>query len=204
MNGPGPQTPGRFGRATQESGLRFLADHGNRRLRGPIKRLKAMRFGPEALFVFLAAAMAGHAAPFPVSPGPAPSPAPSAGPSPCPSPRYRLVPYAFESAQERSAVPLLRFEDKADVRGLEMNAAIARFFEKGDDRGNMLRGATPGGAPTLRSMAPYRPHATPGMDLLSAAILAAKEGWKQIDRHRGMPPADPSPTPAPSPSARRS
>ncbi len=88
------------------------------------------------------------------------------------------------------------------MRALEMNEAIARFFEKRDDEGNMLRGATPGGAPPLSGMAPYRPHATPGMNFLGAGILAAKAIKKQIDQHRGMPAADPSPSPSPSPSPR--
>jgi hypothetical protein len=156
-----------------------------------------MRFGSEVLFVFLAAAMGAAAAPPPRTPSPTPSPSPSSTPSPSKTPRYRLIPYAFESAQERSAVPLLRFEDKAEVRGLEMNAAIARFFDKGDEKGSLLRGATPGGAPTLRDMAPYRPHVTPGLDLLSAAIVLAGEIKKQIDLHKGMPEADPSPSPSP-------
>jgi hypothetical protein len=116
------------------------------------------------------------------------------------------VPYGFETPQERSVVPLLRFEDKAEVRSLEMNAAIARFFERSDDKGNMLRGATPGGAPTLSGMAPYRPHATQGMNLLGGAILAAKEIKKQIDNHTGLPGVDPSPSPSlapgPTPSPR--
>jgi hypothetical protein len=107
------------------------------------------------------------------------------------------VPYGFESVRDPSVVPLLRFEDKAEVRSLEMNAAIARFFDQGDEKGNMLRGATPGGAPTLRDMAPYRPHVTPSMDLLSAAVLAAKEIKRQIDLHKGMPAAEPSPSPSP-------
>ena len=161
-----------------------------------------MRFGPEALFVFLGAALAGAAASGPSnqSPSPAPSPSPSATASPSPTPRYKLVPYGFESARERSAVPLLRFEDKTEVRALDMNAAIARFFDKGDEKGNMLRGATPGGAPTLRDMAPYRPHVTPGLNLLGAAVAAAREIKKQIDLHQEMPGVEPSPSPAPSPS----
>jgi hypothetical protein len=125
---------------------------------------------------------------------------PSPSPSASPAPRYRLLPYGFENPQARSAVPFLRFEDKAEVRSLEMNAAIARFFEKGDEKGNMLRGATPGGAPTLREMGPYRPHVTPGLDLLGAVMGAVKEIRKQIDLRKGMPAADPSPSPSPSPS----
>lgn len=78
-----------------------------------------------------------------------------------------------------------------------MNAAIARFFERGDEKGNMLRGATPGGAPTLREMAPYRPHVTPAANLLGVAAIAVKEIKKQIEARKGMPPADPSPSPTP-------
>ena len=161
-----------------------------------------MRFGPEALFVFLCAAVSGVASPSPRPPSAPAAPSPSGTPSPSPAPRYKLIPYGFETPQERSTVPLLRFEDRTEVRSLEMNAAIARFFERRDEGGNMLRGSTPGGAPPLRAMAPYRPHATPGMDLLGAAILAGREGWKRIDRRRGMPAADPSPSPSPSPSPR--
>lgn len=120
--------------------------------------------------------------------------APSA--SPTPAPRYKLVPYGFETAQERSAAPLLRFEDQAEVRGLEMNAAIARFFEKTDEKGNMLRGATPGGAPPLREMGPYRPHVSPALNLLGAVLLGVNEVRKQ-PRSGSMPAASPSPTPTP-------
>src|SRR5436190_23313134 len=105
-----------------------------------------MRFPPGTLFVFLASQASitasqpsTHGAPAPAS---APSPSPSATPSP--TPRYKLIPYGFESASDRSQVPLLRFEDKTEVRALEMNAAIARFFDKSDEKGDMLRGATPG------------------------------------------------------------
>jgi hypothetical protein len=94
-------------------------------------------------------------------------------------------------------VPLLRFKDETEVRSLEMNAALARFFDKNDDNGNMLRGGAPGGAPTLREMTPYRPHVSPGGDFLGAAILAVREIRKQIDRRKGMPPAAPSPSPTP-------
>lgn len=99
--------------------------------------------------------------------------------------------------------PLLRFEDQTEVRGLEMNAAIARFFESTDEKGNMLRGATPGGAPTLRDLGPYRPHVTPALNLLGAVMLATQEIKKQRSLHKGMPPADPSPSPTPSPTPRR-
>jgi len=99
-------------------------------------------------------------------------------------------------------VPLLRFEDRAEVRGMEMNAAIARFFESTNEKGSMLRGATPGGAPTLRDLGPYRPHVTPALNLLGAVMLATQEIKKQAERRRGMPAADPSPTPSPSPALR--
>ncbi len=154
-----------------------------------------MRPAPEALLVVLAlmAASAGSARTLPQSP------ATAALPSPSPTPRYKLLPYGFESPKERSTVPLLRFEDHAEVRALEMNAAIARFFDKSDDRGNMLRGATPGGAPTLRDMTAYRPHVTPAIDLLGVAAAAVREIRKQIDLRRGMPAAEASPTPSPKP-----
>jgi len=56
-----------------------------------------------------------------------------------------------------------------------MNAAIARFFDRRDEKGNMMRGATPGGAPTLSQMEAYRPHLSPSISLLGLAFLAAKE-----------------------------
>jgi len=155
-----------------------------------------MRFAPETLLLFLGVAAAAGAVQQP--PG---SPR-AASASPSPSPRYKLVPYGFESAQERSAVPLLRFEDRAEVRGLEMNAAIARFFESTEEKGNMLRGSTPGGAPTLRDLGPYRPHVTPALNLLGAVMLATQEIRKQNERRKGMPAADPSPSPSPSPTPR--
>ncbi|MBK5256451.1 MAG: hypothetical protein JJE39_10495 [Vicinamibacteria bacterium] len=122
------------------------------------------------------------------------------------------MPYAFENRQSRSGVPWPRFEDKAEVRSLEMNAAIARFFDPGDENGNMLRGATPGGAPTLRDMTPYRPHVTPGADFLGATLMAVKEIRKHF-RNRTVQkgeemlralllaqPPTPSPSPTTSPS----
>ncbi len=130
----------------------------------------------------------------------APSPSPTAAPAP--TQKYKLIPYGFETAKDRTTGPLLRFEDAAEVRSLEMNAAIARFFDRSDEKGNMLRGATPGGAPTLRDMALYRPHVTPAVNLLGAAALAVMEIKKQIDAHKRMPPADPSPSPTPSPAPR--
>lgn len=129
------------------------------------------------------------------SPAPSPSPVASASPSPSPGFRYKLLPYGFETPEQRSTVPLLRFEDKTEVRALEMNAAIARFFEKG----SMLRGATPGGAPTLRDMAPYRPHVTQGADFLGAAVLAAKHLREAMENRKKMAPAAPSPSPSPNP-----
>lgn len=160
-----------------------------------------MRIGLGTLFSFLGfLSPAVPAAAAPTSPA---QPAPAASPSPSPSPRYKLLPYGFETATDRSKVPLLRFEDRAEVRGLEMNAAIARFFDKSSDKGNMLRGATPGGAPTLRDMAPYRPHVTPGVNLLGIAVAAVQEVRKQIERRKGMPAVDPSPSPSPSPTPTR-
>lgn len=164
-----------------------------------------MRFGPGTFVAFLAACVSTAAMEWPPQASPAPTPSASSTPSPpvlSPSPKYKLLPYGFVTTQERSTVPLLRFNDEAEVRSFEMNAAIARFFDKSDDKGNMLRGATPGGAPTLRDMAPYRPHVTPAINLLGVAVLAAKEIRKQIDQHQRMPAADPSPSPKPSPGSR--
>lgn len=175
-----------------------------------------MRFAPESLLVILAAgaSMAGPSPSGPAAPAARPadeSPQPAPGPSPSPAPTlgYKLIPYGFETPRSRSTVPLLRFEDRAEVRSLEMNDAIARFFDKRQDTGSMLRGATPGGAPNLRDMAPYRPHVTPGANLFGAAMLAVKEITQQIrnrrmqkteEAHRSLLLA-PSPTPAPSPAS---
>jgi hypothetical protein len=156
-----------------------------------------MRFAPETVLMFLALAASASAVP-PQSGSPR-----AVSASPSPTPRYKLIPYGFESARERSTVPLLRFEDRAEVRGLEMNAAIARFFESTEEKGNMLRGATPGGAPTLRDLGPYRPHVTPALNLLAAVMLATQQVRKQAERRKGMPAADPSPTPTPTPSPLR-
>ena len=162
-----------------------------------------MRFASGTLLVFMAgtASVAGsRQESAPPSVGPTASPSPSASPSP--APRYKLLPYGFEVAKERSSVPLLRFEDKAEVRSIEMNQAIARFFENGD----MRRGATPGGAPTLGEMASYRHQVSPSVDFLLLASLAIKEIRKQVEKRQGMEPAEPSPgaspspTPAPSPT----
>jgi len=154
---------------------------------------RSKRFAPGTLLLLLGAV----ASPAAIQSPPGGSRAASA--SPTPAPRYKLVPYGFETTQERSAVPLLRFEDQAEVRGLEMNAAIARFFEKTDEKGNMLRGAMPGGAPSLRELGPYRPHVTPALNLLGAVMLGVQEVRKRP--RRGMPSASPSPTPSPSPTA---
>jgi len=165
---------------------------------------RSMGLATETLLILLAAGSATALGPAPQAATAAPDSPPAEGrepsspaPSPTPTPRYRLIPYAFETQQSRSAAPLLRFEDRAEVRSLEMNQAIARFFDRRDDKGNMLRGATPGGAPTLRDMAGYRPHVTQGVDLMGVAALAAREIKKQIDRRRGMPAPEPSPSPTP-------
>ena len=124
-----------------------------------------MRFAPGTLLLLLGLSASAGAI----------QPDPKAAPSPSPDARYKLVPYGFETAQERSAVPLLRFEEETEVRGLEMNAAIARFFESTDAKGNMLRGATPGGAPPLREMGPCRPHVSPALNFLGAVLLGVNE-----------------------------
>lgn len=175
---------------------------------------RGMGYAPGMLLGLMAAFSVALSGPSPqaAQPGPTSSPAddreaavsPTSppAPSPSPTPRYKLLPYGFETPQSRSTAPLLRFEDRAEVRSLEMNQAIARFFDRSDDKGNMLRGATPGGAPTLRDMAGYRPHVTPGVNLLGVAALAAQEIKKQMDRRRGMPDAEPSPSPTPPDSTR--
>lgn len=176
-----------------------------------------MRFLLGALFVFAAAAPSGSAALQAVArpeddgaPAPQPSPSPSSSrdpaqvqaPSPSPTPRFKLIPYGFETEAERSYVPLLRFEDRAEIRALEMNAAIARFFDNRDDRGNMLRGATPGGAPTLTEMANYRPHVSPSLDLLGAVLAVAKGVRHQVSQRRGrlLPAPTPEPSVSPTPT----
>jgi hypothetical protein len=161
-----------------------------------------MRFAPEALVMVLATTTSVAAIRPPLHDAASGTPSPSPVAAPSPTPKYKLVPYGFETTKDRTTVPLLRFEDETEVRSLEMNAAIARFFDKSDEKGNMLRGATPGGAPTLRDMAPYRPHVTPALNLLGAAAVAVMEIKKQIDAHKRMPPADPSPSPTPSPVPR--
>lgn len=116
----------------------------------------------------------------------------------------------------------LRFEDRAEVLGIEMNAAIARFFDK-DGTGDMLRGKTPGGAPTLAEMRNYRPHVSPSIDFLSLVALAAKLGKgallkpykSRVERNEELlralllgehgtptPSAVASPSPSPTPTPR--
>ena len=177
-----------------------------------------MRFSLEALVLFVGAlGVAAQAAPQTGAAAAAtPSPTPSPSPSPTPSPGgSKLLPYWYEAERPRTAGPLLRFEDQAEVRALEMNAAIARFFDNSDDNGDMTRGATPGGAPTLAEMKNYRPHMSPSIDFLSLAAWAAKEikngvsrRYKsRVERNEEVLRAlllgefpTPSPTPSSSPS----
>lgn len=154
------------------------------------------------LLVIAAAAFAGE----PLAP-------PAASPSPSAAPRYKLIPYGFESVRDASPLPLLRFEDETEVRALEMNAAIARFFDRTEDKGNMLRGATPGGAPTLREMGPYRPHVAPSLNLLGAilAVIESRKRERTTTSPKGeallralllaAPTPTASPTPSPSPTS---
>jgi hypothetical protein len=124
----------------------------------------------------------------------------------------RLLPYWYETEAQRSARPLLHFQDKVEVRALEMNAAIARFFDPADENGDMTRGATPGGAPTLAEMRNYRPHVSPSIDFLSLAAWAANLGKgavskrykSRVERNEELLRAlllGEYPTPVPSPSA---
>jgi hypothetical protein len=175
-----------------------------------------MRFRPEALVVLL---IAGRAFPGPEQDPQAGSAPSSPSPSPTATPRYKLIPYGFESANDRSTGPLLRFEDRTEVRSLEMNAAIARYFDK-DGNGDMMRGATPGGAPSLAEMKNYRPHMSPSIDFLSLAMWAANLGKGAISRRyksrverneellralllgeHPTPPPSPAPLASPSPAA---
>ena len=175
-----------------------------------------MRFASEALVVFLASLLgAGSVAgqgPTVEKPTPSPTPSPSASPSLS----GKLLSYWYETPAQRSAVPLLHFEDAAEVRALEMNEAIARFFDSGDEKGDMKRGATPGGAPTLAEMAPYRPHTSPSLDFLAlakgikdAGIGVLKRKYtSRVERNEQLlrelllkDAASPSPTPGPSPGA---
>lgn len=176
-----------------------------------MSRLKSMRLGLATFVVLLAAN--GSAQPS-AAPSPSPTPAAAASPTPTPTPRARLLPYWYETEQQRNAGPMLHFEDQAEVRALEMNAAIARFFDSADDKGDMRRGATPGGAPTLDEMKGYRPHVSPSIDFLSLAFWAAKElkggmGSRYKSRVRRneellrsllLATASPTPSPTPSPS----
>jgi len=169
---------------------------------------RRMRFFCRTLLVLLAAAAAAGAMQAPVSPAATPSPSPS------PSPRYKLAPYGFESPRDASTVPLLRFEEKTEVQGLEMNAALARFLDSSDEEESSThRGATLGGAPTLSEMGPYRPHVTEGLNFLGLASLLRKELANQGPlrrRNRGdetlrellLKAASPTPTPSPSPTPR--
>lgn len=100
-----------------------------------------------------------------------------------------------------------------EVRALEMNMAIARFFDPVDEKGDMQRGATPGGAPTLDEMRAYRPHVSPSADLTSLAFWALrglKEGLggvrkTRVERNeellRALLLASAEPTPTPSTGA---
>lgn len=174
-----------------------------------------MRFAPEALVLFLGAVSAQAQVG-----GPSPTPSPS--PSPTAAPVAKLLPYWYETETQRNAGPMLHFEDRAEVRALEMNAAIARFFDPADEKGDMRRGATPGGAPTLAEMKNYRPHVSPSIDFLSLAAWAASLGKGAISRRyrsrverneellRALllgehptpaptPAASPSPSPSPTP-----
>ena len=169
-----------------------------------------MRLEPETLLVLLAAsALASFGAGVEQDPRTQAGATTTPSPFPTPTPRYKLLPYGFEPSNMRSTAPLLRFEDAAEVRSLEMNAAIARFFDKGDEKGNMIRGATPGGAPTRSDLTPYRPHVTPPLDLLGAAIAVVKEIRGQAREHEPRKKGEdmlrslllaPSPSPSPSPS----
>lgn len=171
---------------------------------------RSMRIAPEALVLFLAAVSAAAQ-----GSAPSPTPSPSPSPSPAAAPAAKLLPYWYETEAQRNAGPLLHFEDRAEVRAMEMNAAIARFFDPADEKGDMTRGATPGGAPTLAEMKNYRPHVSPSLDFLSLAKWAASLGKGAISkRYRsrverneellralllGEHPA-PAPSPSPSPS----
>jgi hypothetical protein len=57
---------------------------------------------------------------------------------------------------------LPRFEERVDVEGRTPEALLARFLEPQE----LLRGATPGGAPSVAETQEYRPGATPGLNLL--------------------------------------
>lgn len=176
---------------------------------------RSMRFAPDVFFLFLGALGASAQV---SGPSQTPSPFPSANPSPTPSPnpQYRLLQYVFEEPRPPMIGESLRFEDRAEVLGIEMNAAIARFFDK-DGNGDMTRGATPGGAPSLAEMKNYRPHISPSIDFLSLAKWAASLGKgavsknykSRVERNEELlralllgehPTPTPSPATSPSPS----
>lgn len=96
---------------------------------------------------------------------------------------------------------LLRFEDQAEVRALEMNEAIARFFE---DEDTFTRGATGGAdrAPSRDEMNDYRPGMSPSINLLllpKALMELGKMLKRREDARKPMPPAQPTPEPTPVP-----
>jgi len=177
-----------------------------------------MRFALGTLFVLVGtAAVAGPPPPqsaAAAAASPSPTPRPSPAPSPSPTPAAKLLPYWYETEAQRSAVPFLRFEDRAEVRAMEMNMAIARYFDPVDEKGDMQRGATPGGAPTLDEMRAYRPHVSPSADLTALAFWAIhglKNGFGGVRKTRVerndevlrallLATAEPTPTPTPSPS----
>ena len=111
---------------------------------------------------------------------------PTASPSPSPSPAFRFLPYLYETPTPPPQIdgPNLRFEDRTEVLALEMNAAIARFFDSRNESGDMMRGATPGGAPTMNEMRNYRPHISPSVDFLGIAMWALKGGVSELMKHR--------------------
>ncbi len=176
-----------------------------------------MRFAPEALVLFLGAlVVATHASAQVRESSPTPSPSANPSPTPSPNPQYRLLQYVFEEPRPPMIGESLRFEDRAEVLGIEMNAAIARFFDK-DGNGDMTRGATPGGAPSLAEMKNYRPHISPSIDFLSLAKWAASLGKgavsknykSRVERNEELlralllgelPTPTPSPATSPSPS----
>lgn len=190
-----------------------------------MERLKGMRFALGTLFVLVGAAAAAtpqltqNAASVAAPPSPSPTPraSPSPSPSPSPTPAAKLLPYWYETEAQRSTVPFLRFEDRAEVRALEMNMAIARYFDPVDEKGDMQRGATPGGAPTLDEMRAYRPHVSPSADLTALAFWAVrglKDGFGGVRKTRVerneevlrallLASAEPTPSPSPSPSPLR-
>ena len=163
-----------------------------------------MRLAP-ATFLLLLGVEAPAESPQPAAPAATSSPSPK----PSPSPLFKLAPYGFEAANDRSPVPLLRFEDRTEVQALEMNAAMARFLDSSDERTSTLRGPASVGAPSLSEMRLYRPHATEGLNLLGLASLLGKEVGSQFpfrrknsgeEMLRALLVAGASPTPTPSPT----